>query len=72
MVIGRNDVNRDGVHRSDTINRIRTKNQLGTMRSKERVAGSWSGPKEEWIVGNNMILLMPFGRPTKKTCSETS
>ena len=71
MIIARNDVNRDGVRRSDTVNRISTKNQLGTMRSKERVAGSWSGPEEEWIVGNNMISLMQFGRPTKKMCSET-
>ena len=70
MVIVRNDVNRDGVHGSNTINRISTKNQLGTMGSKERVAGSWSGPKEEWIVGYNVISLMQFGRPTKKTCSE--
>ena len=71
MVIARSDVDRDAVHRSNTSNRIRTKNQLGTMRSKQRVAGSWSGPEEEWIVGNNMTLLMRFGRSMKKMCSET-
>ena len=72
MVIARSDVDRDAVHRSNTSNRIRTKNQLGTMRSKQRVAGSWSGPKEGWIVRYYMISLMRFGCPTKKTCSETS
>ena len=45
MVIVRDDVNGDGGHGSNTINRIRTKNQLGSMGSKERVAGSRSGPK---------------------------
>ena len=72
MIILRNDVNRDGVHGSDTVNRISTKNQLGAMRSKERVAGSWSGPKEDRIMRDDIVALMRFGHPTKKTCSETS
>ena len=72
VIMVRDDVNGDRGHGSNTIKRISTKNQLGLMGSKERVTGSWSGPKEDWIVRDDVVALMRFRRPSKKTCTKTS
>ena len=72
MGIVRNDVNGNGSGGSNTINRISTKNQLGSMGSNERVASSWRGPKEDRITRDDIIALMRFGCPLKKTYAKTS